>query len=110
MTFFRYIFSTLIAIVAVIFAVGNMQSAEVFYSPFDAALELPVSVIALGSAAIGFFFGGLFIWCLHGPLSTKADKKRAQVYGLIKENKKLQKEKEAHESVAANSTHLIASK
>lgn len=109
MTLIRYIFSTLIALGAVFFAVANMQSAELFYSPLHGPLELPVSVIALGAAAIGFFFGGFFIWCIHGPLSTKADKKRAQVYGLLKENKKLQEEKDVHEAVA-NNTALITSK
>ena len=109
MTFFRYIFSTLMALGAVVFAVANMQSADLFYSPLHAPLELPVSVIALSAAALGFFFGGLFIWCIHGPLSKKADKKRGQVYDLIKENKKLQEESEAHASVASN-TALIASK
>ena len=108
MKFFSWIFSTLIAVVAVVFAVSNMQEAEIFYSPFETALMLPVSVIALGSMALGFFFGGLFIWCLHGPLSTKADKKRAQVYGLIKENEKLKEEKTVYE--AGHSKTLLISK
>ncbi len=106
MTFFRYIFSTLLALAAVVFAVANMQSANVFYSPVHNPLDLPVAVIALGAAAIGFFFGGLFIWCIHGPLSTKADKKRGQVYNLIKENKKLQEEKQVTETVASNKAFI----
>ena len=110
MTFFRYIFSTLIAIAAVVFAVGNMQSVDMFYSPLQGPVRLPLSVIALSAGALGFFFGGLFVWCIHGPLSKKADKKRGQVYDLIKQNKKLKEEQEAHKSIAANRTHLIASK
>ncbi len=98
MTFFRYIFSTLIAVIAVVFAVANMQSAPLYYSPFDNPVELPISVIALSAMALGFLFGGFFIWCVHGPLSRRADKKRGQVYGLIKENDKLKAEKAAQES------------
>ncbi len=105
--FFRWIISTLIALLAVVFAISNMQEANLFFSPIHAPVTLPLSVIVLSALGVGFLLGGAFIWCVHGPFSKKADKKRAQVYGLIKENKKLQEEKAAQETI---STPLLSSK
>ncbi|MCB9964255.1 MAG: LapA family protein [Rhodospirillales bacterium] len=110
MRFFHWIFSTLVALAAVMFAVSNMQAVEVYYNPLQPALSLPLAAIVLGAMGTGFLAGGVFIWCLYGPFSKRADKKRAQVYDLLKEVKDLKHEHDTEKQQAAISMPLLSSK
>jgi hypothetical protein len=77
-----------------------MQSVDFYFSPLHPPLSLPLSVVTLLAMGFGTLFGGFFIWCLHGPLSPKADKKRAQVYDLLKENKKIKDEQVMQQQIS----------
>lgn len=71
----RWIVGTLFAFAAVLFAVGNLQSVSIVWSPLHAALEMPVSVFGLGMMGFGFVLGSVLVW-INGE-SVRRDR-RAQ--------------------------------
>jgi uncharacterized membrane protein YciS (DUF1049 family) len=74
----RWIIGFALAALAVFFAVTNREIVSIYWSPFHAAVELPLYLIVLGLMATGFIAGGLIVWINTIPirLSLRQHKKR----------------------------------
>lgn len=87
----RWFFSLLVALAAVLFALGNRTSAEFLFSPFHNALTLPLFVPVLAGVAVGFMLGGALVW-LNGAEGRAARRRQrrqiAQLEDRLREAEK----------------------
>lgn len=76
MSFLRWIFTLLLVVLAVLFALAHKQEVSFIYSPFQEPIILPLYAFGLGLLAIGFIFGAVSAWI--GMHNTRKDRKDAK--------------------------------
>ena len=85
MAFIRAFIGFTLAVVLTAFAVSNRHMIEVNAGPLWLAQDFPLYLVALGFMAVGFVFGGFFVW-LNGASVRKVKRKQRKVIrGLERE-------------------------
>lgn len=87
LTFIRWIFGIPLAVFITAFAVFNRQNVEVFWSPINEPVNIPLYFIGLGLMAFGFIIGGIIVWLNQGSLRSAKRKQNKQIKTLEKELK-----------------------
>ena len=83
--FISWIAMLIIGVVAVVFAVSNRSSVDVNLWPVAEELSVPLFVIALGAALLGFLGGAIVAWFSGGRRRLRARLARRQVTGMEKD-------------------------
>ena len=91
MSLFGGLFSLILTIAVVIFAISNRHNIDVFYLPGEYLTALPLYAVALGLMAVGFFIGALSVWFNYGHVRRDRRNKARTVKKLEKEIEALNK-------------------
>jgi uncharacterized integral membrane protein len=67
-----WIVTLIAAVLVILFAVSNTAPVAIGLWPFDARVELPLSVAVLAIAALAFLFGAAIAWFAAMPHRAKA--------------------------------------
>ena len=102
--FLRSAFSILLAAAVIAFALANREPVFVILSPVHSPVEIPLFLLALSGAVIGFVAGGLMIW-LNG--STIRQERRAQKKVLKTLEKKLADTEENHRASPSKTVMVV---
>ena len=87
MEFLRWIIGFIFAIFLAGFAVLNIHSVSLVWSPVHEPLDLPLYMIALPLMALGFICGGFIVWLNNAPARRTKRKQSKQIKALEKEVK-----------------------
>lgn len=82
MAFIRWILSLVIAVVAVLFALGNRDDIPFTWSPLHDPVTLPVFVPVLIALLGGFIAGGFVVWVNAAPIRAERRRQRKQIAKL----------------------------
>ena len=85
MAFIRWILSLVIAVVAVLFALGNRDDIPFTWSPLHEPVTLPVFVPVLVALLGGFVAGGFVVWVNAAPVRAERRRQRKQISKLEEE-------------------------
>lgn len=89
MSLFGGLFTLILTLAVVIFAISNRHFVDVFYFPGEESFQLPLYLIALGLMGIGFFLGACSVWLNYGHVRRDRRKQKRAVKNLEKEIKVL---------------------
>lgn len=87
MSFIRWILSLIIAVAAVLFALGNRDDIPLTWSPLHEPATLPVFVPVLIALLGGFIAGGFVVWANAAPIRADRRRQRKQIAKLEEELK-----------------------
>lgn len=79
-----------IGLAAVLFAVSNRGSVQVDFWPLPVVREIPLFLMVLAAALIGFIGGAIVAWFSGGRTRQRARRARRQVTGMEKDLHNLQ--------------------
>ena len=82
MSFIRWILSLIIAVAAVLFALGNRDDIPFVWSPLHEPVTLPVFVPVLIALLTGFIAGGFVVWVNAAPVRADRRRQRKQISKL----------------------------
>jgi uncharacterized integral membrane protein len=85
MSFIRWILSLIIAVAAVLFALGNRDDIPFTWSPLHDPVTLPVFVPVLIALLGGFIAGGFVVWVNAAPVRADRRRQRKQIAKLEEE-------------------------
>ncbi|HZB92334.1 MAG TPA: lipopolysaccharide assembly protein LapA domain-containing protein [Stellaceae bacterium] len=96
-----------VAIVAVAFAVENLERVPVGLWPFSDALFMPLYLVVLGALAVGFIAGEFVAWLNGGRWRREARRRRRRIEALERELAATQAQLPRHETsgLPANPRH-----
>jgi uncharacterized integral membrane protein len=83
----RSVLSIFVAAAVILFALANRGTVPVAWSPVHDAITIPVFLLGLTAAGLGFFIGGSIVW-MNGATTRKSY--RRQCKKIKKLEKKLQ--------------------
>ncbi|MBU0858311.1 MAG: LapA family protein [Alphaproteobacteria bacterium] len=82
MTLLRWFISLIVAVAAVLFALGNRDDVAFVWSPLHDAVTLPVFVPVLAALLVGFMAGGFVVWLNAAPVRAERRKQRKRITKL----------------------------
>lgn len=82
MSFIRWILSLIIAVAAVLFALGNRDDIAFVWSPLHDPVTLPVFVPVLIALLGGFIAGGFVVWVNAAPVRAERRRQRKHIAKL----------------------------
>lgn len=82
MAFLRWIAGFAIALAALLFAVSNLHSVEIFMSPVHGSFTLPLYIIGLGLMGVGFLLGSVMMWVNMGGLRAERRRQKKHIKAL----------------------------
>jgi uncharacterized integral membrane protein len=82
MRFLSWFVTIALLLIALGFALANNEAVTLSLWPFDAALTMPLSVLALGLLFIGFLLGSLIMWIALLPTRFQACRLRRELAAL----------------------------
>ncbi len=82
MKYLRWIVTLPLAVAIVVFSVNNRVPAFVDPWPFGEALTIPLYILVLGAAAIGFLAGSVLQWLGNAPGRLQSRRKSGQINKL----------------------------
>lgn len=85
MAFIRAFIGFLFAIMLTVFAVYNRHDVSVNLGPTLPSYEFPLYLIVLGFMAVGFVFGGIFVWLNGASVRRSKRKQRKEIKALERE-------------------------
>ena len=85
MAFIRGIIGFAFAGFLTLFAVFNRHDVALSIGPYFPSLELPLYLIVLVFMAVGFVFGGLYVWMNGASVRRGARKQRKKIKALERE-------------------------
>lgn len=91
MSFLRWILSTLVAALAIVFALANRESVDLTWSPVHDPLPLPLFAIGLGGALAGFLTGAALGWLRALTLRRETKRLKRRIESLEKDIAALEK-------------------
>jgi lipopolysaccharide assembly protein A len=74
-----------VALVAVVFAVSNLDKVPVGLWPFSDVLVMPLYLVVLGALALGFIAGELVAWINGGRWRREARRRQRRIESLERE-------------------------
>ena len=74
-----------VAVVAVVFAVSNLDRVPVGLWPFSDVLVMPLYLLVLGALALGFLCGELVAWLNGGRWRREARRRQRRIEALERE-------------------------
>ncbi len=76
----RGLVSLVIASAAILFAIGNMETVSLALIPFYEPFSVPLFLVGLGGALLGFVAGAFIMWLrsLNGRFSARRQRKRLE--------------------------------
>ena len=83
-TLARWIFSLVVAVAAVLFALGNRADVVFVWSPLHDPVTLPVFVPVLAALLAGFVLGGITVW-LNGHAVRAAHRRQRKDIARLEE-------------------------
>ena len=105
MRFLYTIASIILALLAVAFAVENREVVSVGFWPLPWQVVMPLFLVVLGAASIGFLCGGLVAWWSGRRARAAARRRAREITQLEAKIAVLQAERRA-EAVRADQAHL----
>ena len=81
----RGIVSLLVMILAVLFALANREAVHLVWSPVNSPLNVPLFLVGLGGAAIGFVAGAALMWLRALSYRIDMRRQRKQIEALEKD-------------------------
>lgn len=75
----------IVAVAAVLFALGNRDDVAFIWSPFHDPVQLPVFAPVLVAMLAGFMAGGFFVWVNGAPVRAERRRARKQIAKLEEE-------------------------
>lgn len=106
MKYISWIVTLPLTIIAVIFAVSNLNDIAVAFWPFEQTFSLPLYIAVLATFVFGFVCGGVVLWFSAGKLRRKARKLEFEAVGQkreiadLKQRASQQTAKDAHRAGA----------
>ena len=89
MKYLRWILTIPLAVIIVVFSVGNRQAVLVDPWPLGEPLPVPLYILVFGAAATGFLAGSILQWLSHTPSRLQARRRSGQISKLEAELGKL---------------------
>lgn len=89
MSLFGGLFTLILTLAVVLFAISNLHTVDVFYFPGETPLQFPLYLVALGLMGLGFFLGACSVWLNYAYIRRDRRKKARAVKNLEKEIKTL---------------------
>ena len=112
MAVLRWFVGFIITVSIAVFAVLNREEVSFFWNPLvsDEAIVIPVYMVALGSMALGFVFGGVIVWFNAANVRRERRKQKKEIKVLEKELDRLKEDKYLTEPPAPEIFPAIAAK
>lgn len=79
MSLVRWILSLIVAVVAVLFALGNRADVALTWRPFHEADTVPLFLPVLAGMIFGFVAGGLLVWLNGHPVRVARRRQRKEI-------------------------------
>lgn len=111
--YISWIITLPITVIAVIFAISNLNDIAVGFWPLEGTFSLPLYIAVLASFVVGFVCGGVVLWFSAGKVRRRARKFEFEAVGLKREIASLKQQvsqlaaKEAHKSGSGSSAGQI---
>ncbi len=87
-----------VAVVAVAFAVENLDKVQVGLWPFSDVLVMPLYLVVLGALALGFIAGEFVAWLNGGRWRREARRRQRRIESLERELQATQAHLPQHET------------
>jgi uncharacterized integral membrane protein len=82
LTLIRWIISLVVAVAAVLFALGNRADVSFVWSPFHDPVTLPLFLPVLAALIVGFIAGGTLVWLNAHPVRAARRRQRKEIEKL----------------------------
>lgn len=108
MKYISWIVTLPLTVIAVIFAVSNLNDIAVAFWPFEQTFSLPLYIAVLATFVFGFVCGGMVLWFSAGKLRRRLRKLEFEAVGYkreiadLKQRVSQQAAKDAHRSGAGS--------
>ena len=79
MKYLRWIVTLPLAVAIVVFSVNNREPAVTDLWPFGEPIMVPLYILVLGAAAIGFLAGSILQWLSNAPGRLQSRRKTGQI-------------------------------